>query len=689
MGKLTSKLHNLLLDRFKHYSPEQCDALFAAEGDQRSDYDGHPCVRMANDVLWFPDRASRPDRPKTGEPMKSKAPVGVRRLLVHGGGAAELLLVEGEGHLVACASVGLSGVVCAGGTNGLRQRSEAAKKDRERVFKGKRVRILFDADEGGKKGRREAAKALLEAGADKVAYVDVPEDVDGDVEDWLGTFPIREAALGGLLRLLGAVDWEADDAAGDKEPVVRPVLFDRVDGWALATTYDSAADRTRLALLPPSGLAAYGDLEEAQRGWQVADEWEHGGVLHVPARDEATMTMLRNRSLILPPPPPATHGSSEGLWEDVRTFIQRYLKLPPGAYDVLTAFVFLSYRLHDAGFTHTPYLRFWGASNTGKSWALNVMSQLCWRSYTTQVTATNLHRIIDYLGEITLVMDEFHLSRGRRTDAAQQLVDILNLGFERRQTMARMEKDRSGGMRPNLFSLFGLRIFSSYKEREEEAFARRSVAIDMDEAQLYLPEEQKAPDYPPEFYAESEALRGRLLAWRASKDHLGSPSPASDRAKELFRRAGSGVGQVFWPLVEMVPAGMDAELESIYGFATGRGKDVQQSKEHGEEAAVLQAVRDALADGQAKRYGGAYFVPVAAIYSNLSERHRDYLELVELNRFLHNLGLERVRRRPPGQGNPCNGVDVQLDGAMVVRAMKSHGIPWPPEVPGGDGGPGL
>lgn len=688
MGELTSGQQALLASRFPHFDAERSAALFKGGDDQVGQKDGHPCVALVNDVLWFPDRESRPTRKNTSDPMKSKAPTGLRRLLVHGGDAAELLLVEGEGHLVACASVGLSGVVCAGGTNGLAQKSDAAKADRKRVFDGKAVRILFDADPAGQKGRRVASKQLLAAGAGKVAYVDLPED-SGDVEDWLATFPSKETAFTALLQQLQGVEWRGADDPEDKEPKPCSTQFARVDDHLVVTVYNEATKQAKLAVLAPEELREYGDLPAEARGWALVDDWEYGETIYLPDFSDEVQTLLGTRALVLPPPPPESHGTSEALWADVRAFIDRNLVVPPGTLNVLVAFVFLSYRLHDAGFDATPYLRFWGAPATGKSWALRVMRQLCWRSYNTKPTSANFHRVVDYLGEITLVMDEFHITRGRPTEAQQALVDLLCNGFDRSATEVRCVPGSKGGdMKLQLFQLFGLRILSSYKEQLPEALQRRSVHIDMDAVEL--DPERMRPSPLPEFYTEAEALRGRLLSWRGDKLQLGKPDGDSLRAKQLYKEAGGSVAQVYWPLVEMVPEGMAEELQEILRHAIGTAGHVQDTQHSSVEAGMLAAVRDLVKDGQTtKRTGGVHFVTTAAVQALLSERGQDDWELADLGAKLSGLGMTRARRRSTPGTNPARGLEFKLDDENLARMMKRHGVKWPPTPPDTDEESGL
>ena len=156
---LTVEQQEMLRARFVHADLPFCACLFhpdqPAGGQMPIGGVMFPAVLMASNVAWFPDQEHRPDMPKprgdgTFAKMKTKASKGLRHLLVDDTGAQELLIVEGEGDAFAARSVGLIGVVCAGGTSTLLNDSPAAAEQRRKVFAGKSLRFAFDPDEAGR-----------------------------------------------------------------------------------------------------------------------------------------------------------------------------------------------------------------------------------------------------------------------------------------------------------------------------------------------------------------------------------------------------------------------------------------------------------------------------------------------------------------------------------------------------------
>jgi len=171
---LPQRITGALTRRFRHFDPVRAACLFDPAdpfGDYRPRGEDrtYPAFRMSNGVLWFYDREDRPTR-SDGTPMKSKAPRGGRRFLC-GPDAAELMLVEGEGHAAALVSLGIPGIVACGGVSVFETDKAWARHELDRVMRGKAVRIAFDFDEAGKRASVRVARKLLACGAARVGIL--------------------------------------------------------------------------------------------------------------------------------------------------------------------------------------------------------------------------------------------------------------------------------------------------------------------------------------------------------------------------------------------------------------------------------------------------------------------------------------------------------------------------------------
>lgn len=710
---ITDTLRGLLRKRFRHYRD---DAVLGFEADDQPGITSvkgttYPALLLRNDVFWFLAREARPADDE-GRSLKSKAPTGNRNVLVDDANFDELVVVEGEGDAIAMRLVGYAGIAIAGGVNNLLSESAAALADRKAVFAGKAVRILFDDDEAGRRGAVKVARRLLEDGATRVAIVSLTGH--SDVEDWLESFEKPDEALRELTHLIGSAQWETDsglaaqDKKNDDDDVEEiPTLSTRVYvpgdpiPRLLALTFERRPKKIALAKFGPlvePKLAAptYGDaagiFSEVARGWSVANQHVVDGKIYYADGSEAILEYLRNGTLVLPPPPSESEVSSVELWISVRRFIERWVVVPEFAPDVMTAYAFLTWRLEDAAFRRVPYLRFFGPPGSGKGRALDVMRQICWRTFSTQPSTQNLHRLIDFLGDVTLVVDEFHVD-GMRGEHQQQLIDMLCLGYDRTQPVARVTQAPKGrGETIRNFKLFGPKVFAGYGADEHEALARRSVTVEMLPG-ADVPPEMSPLDLPDAFFDEGERLRADLLAWRGRNLAKGLPdATAHPHSKELIDRAGMEVGQVFFPLIAMIPESLDDVRETVLAYAEGRRVAVRDTRAVTDDAYLLEAFVNTACGPFGYFFEGAYFASTQAIFAECVGTARGDSTAAVVGRRLKSLGFKS--HRPAGVGRHRY---YMLDprSAAHARVLERNGVSLPatsrakPMAPGADGSAGL
>ncbi len=705
---LTSEQQTLLQTRFPHMNLAACESLFhpdqPAAGQMPIKGVMYPAVLMASNVTWFPDRTNRPDTNKpradgTFPPMKTKASKGLRHLLVDDPEAQELLVVEGEGDAVAARSVGLVGVVCAGGTSTLLDDKPAAAEHRRKVFTGKSVRFAFDPDEAGRAAVVKAARLTLDAGATRVAIIELPNEGQ-DMEDWLASFDTPELALGALYQLMGSTTWDGAkelDAkekaaeAGDRMEFVQSVrIHQKGDAFPtlLVMVWDEQKRRAGLAVFGPTQdlppvLQDYGNVPDIARGWRVLDSWTYNGREYLPDMGGDTLHYLENRTLVLPTSPPDVGLSSVKLWEAVREFMRKWVAIRPELYDVLVSYILMTYRLHDARFQYVPYLRFYGQPGTGKGRALMVMRALACRSYTSKASAANIHRVVDHFGDITLVLDEFHLDRGMSRESMQNLIDLLNAGNERGQGVTKIQ-DIHGRMVPKHFDLFGCKLMAGYGHDEEESLVRRTVNIEM--GRVSVPDDMNLPALPEGFWEEAATLRGHLLAWRGRKLEMGMPNPAGQRAVTLRKRAGADIAQAFFPLVCMVPDSLKPELEHVMLAAEGRRMAAQQTRETSTESYLLETLAKVLDDGPTsvlKSKAGSdegVFVTTEALY----EAQDRWDSAQGVAKRLQALGVPHGRRfvdTTAGEKAQRGGFIIRDGDQDLAELMERYGVDWPRKSP--------
>lgn len=711
---LDPELTAALTERFPYFNADRCSSLFHEDQEAGGmfhvrDQGAFPAVRMANGVMWFYDSERRPRRRnREGRDlgvMKSRAPRGERHLLLADPGAEELIFVEGEGHAVALVSCGVPGVVACGGVNVFQTHAAWAEEELRRIVAGKRVRLCFDFDEAGVAATREILARLLECGATRVCALPPQEDWgEGvDVEDWLATFESPVLAYAGLMNRLSSLEWvdaagaEAEQEAAEAVPE-RPVLSERVmiegaDHPALVVTvYNEENGHLELAVLGPASEEpiefednsirhdAAPEATGLGRGWQVLEQWIYDDVRFVPEEGGTLLKDIKRRAVVMPAPPVDDYGTSEALWAQIKAFIKRWLVMrTEEQYDVLTSYVLMTYRVFDAEFQYVPYLRFHGPPGSGKGRALDVMKSLCWRSLDAQPTADNIHRVIEFFGEITLCVDEFHLDRGLSRETVERTIDTLNLGNDRSKGKLRCDTEE-GRMVVRNYNLFGPKIFAGYGYDEHEALARRTVNMDM--AGIEVPKEVALFALPPQFHVDAYALRRKLLAWKGEKFALGMPDPTGQRAMRLMERAGREVGQMFWPLLEMVPEGMREAERAVYEAAERRRGETKKTRAVSDDSYLLEAVAE-MVDARAFHTlkDGQKFIRT----TDLSEKLQGE-DCGTLARRLKKLGLEHGRRRL-GKSNPIGGI-ILHENEHETDVFAHHDVEWPREATD-DGEPAL
>jgi len=698
MSGLHADIEKLLKLRFRHLDLERCKPLLhpeqPANGLHRVKGDGeYPAVLMSTGTWWFADRGARPLN-KQGDPMKSQAPSIKRKgesakaLLVDDASAKAVVVVEGEGQAMALRSVGFIGVVCVGGVKTLLANSPAAREQRRAAFAGKDVRILFDFDAAGQDAAPKAAKKILEATATRVAVVERPADwpESVDVEDWLGAFETPEQGRGALLAILGGARWlTAEDlkaAASDEEAASLVIIEARVpvdesrDAF-VATVYDEEARKIRLAVWGPEaqpaplrhpGESVQHDAVDETFAWRLVDEWSWAGQRYVPNRAPEFLEMHNDRMLVIPAPPVENPGTWEEIWRDVRDYIDRWVVVgQEHELDVLTAYVFLSYRIWDERlFEHCPYIRLIGRTGKGKSWLMKVLRELCWRAYWALPSGSNLHRFMDYMRSVTLLADEFHPDRAGR-EAAQSLAEILCLGSDRAGNVVRCNSRPNGEIVPKSFRVFGPKAFTGYDRISEQGLDRRTISFDMAAPRLGDRKPDPLDAVPPQARTEGYAIRSRLLTWRLQM--MGQPT---DRARypRLRDRAGDEGTQYFWPLAAMIPPSMDDAFERLLLAVNAQHRAAEQLRHVGEDAVLLGGMSKAQSipltvSGEHHRFVTTKSIHEAATGGATAPRN----ELRAIGIRLADLGFVPYRdgaRGPRGWLVPVGGMKV----------FEDYGVSW-------------
>ncbi len=212
---------------------------------------------------------------------------------------------------------------------------------------------------------------------------------------------------------------------------------------------------------------------------------------------------VKKRAVILPKKA-LEYECEEKLVEDVRAFVHKYVDVSDdfelfSAYYVLLSWVFD--RLHTV-----PYLRFIGDFSTGKTRGLDTVGHLCYRPILSNgaVTAAPLYRM-QSVWKGTIIIEE---ADRRKSDPADEVVKILNCGYERNKPVLRCNANDPNDIETH--DVFGPKVISSRSTFSDSALESRCITEEMKETKR-----DDIPNILPSwFYLEQEELRGKLLMYR-------------------------------------------------------------------------------------------------------------------------------------------------------------------------------
>ena len=230
-----------------------------------------------------------------------------------------------------------------------------------------------------------------------------------------------------------------------------------------------------------------------------------GGTTYIPF--PATINLIRKR-VVLFPSEPVEYGSQRELLGEIRAFIHRWLDVDP-FYEQLASYYVMFTWLYDL-FETLPYLRAIGDYGTGKSRFLQAIGVLCYRPMFVSGASTSspIFRVIDMFRG-TLIVDEADFAK---SDAAMEIVKIINVGYAKGGVVLRAEKDEnSDTYYPSASDVFGPKILATRRLFEDRATESRCLTKRMSTAR---PRPDISRLVTRQFWADAEALRNKLLMYR-------------------------------------------------------------------------------------------------------------------------------------------------------------------------------
>jgi len=214
-------------------------------------------------------------------------------------------------------------------------------------------------------------------------------------------------------------------------------------------------------------------------------------------------------------------GEETSLIEIIQAFIHKYVDLTEFGEKISSYYVLLSW-VYD-NYETIPYLRFIGDYGTGKSRALKVVGNICYKPIFAggAITTSPIFRLInDFHG--TLVIDEADFST---SDHYAEIVKILNCGYQKGMPVLRTEGDAV--RQPKAFDVFSPKLIATRSEYKDLALESRCIT----ERMSGNPRQEIPYNLPDVFEEEALKLRNYLLFFRFK--HFGSNDIKLDESKRI------------------------------------------------------------------------------------------------------------------------------------------------------------
>jgi DNA primase len=349
-----------------------------------------------------------------------------------------------------------------------------------------RVRGLRDDD------RRVALRRLMDG------LLDLDEITATDVKENLAQ--AMGVGVQQFNRLLKAREKEREAEGNEKD---NPLRYERCAGGAIGGwVWEQCVVRT------PDGQCQVSFAVRTPDGQiSVKPMVEVAGTCYLPY---AASTRVITRDVVHFPEKPMAYGAVRDLVAEIRRFLHRYLDVDPFYERMASYYVVFSW-MYDL-FENLPYLRALGDYGTGKTRFIQTIGALCYRPMFVSgaTTVSPVFRLLDAFRG-TLVIDEADFNN---SDAENEIIKILNVGYYRGGVVLRSEKDPDSDVYfPSVNEVYGPKILATRKPFQDRATESRCLTKRMTTR-------RPRPGIPytlsAEFWAEATAIRNKLLMYRLS-----------------------------------------------------------------------------------------------------------------------------------------------------------------------------
>ncbi|HUS50027.1 MAG TPA: CHC2 zinc finger domain-containing protein, partial [Candidatus Paceibacterota bacterium] len=358
-----------------------------------------------------------------------------------------------------------------------------------------------------------------------------------------------------------------------------------------------------------------------------------------------------NIKAIMLPSKAEEYKTEKELDKQIITFINKWLDIPKD--DIKFALWNIKRSWVYEKFQTINYLRALGDTGQGKTRYLRTLGYLHYKPIMTSgaTTTAPIFRIINkWKG--TLIIDEGDI---RQSDETDELIKIINLGFEQGQHLMRC--DQNDAKKIDFFNPFCPKIIATRRNFKDKATESRCVTTVM--------KGTKRKDIPyelnQEFFEETQNIRNKLLMWRfrnydkiiTSKEELKGFENIEPRLKQIFNSYISLFNE-------------EGDLERFVEFVKKKQEEIIDERRNSFSGEIISSIhrliekgimninsQDIITEGEIKDFKNQPIKPRG------------------LNSTLKSLGFEKsVLKKVDGVVKRC----IPLDDFHLISLFKRYGI---------------
>jgi hypothetical protein len=593
-------------------------------------------------------RADNPRSDSRQRPVKYESPVGSSNHLdcpsrcrpMLGDPKTPLWITEGSKKADALASHGAC-VISLTGVWGFKGKNEfggiTLLSDWDHIaIKDRLVYLAFDSDVVSKDLVRKALEHLGEHLARKgasilVVYLPQEGNQKVGIDDYLLNHSLEEA------RKL-ATDFKSDDIESRERFVPGFVLHDGTIGEMIVSQEDERAFI----------IVVNGSVRKVFR-------YETPKAIFLPTDDPLVTEVVHFATTATP------YDSQARLFNEIRSFVHRYLEIPADFEDISSLYVLLTWVYEFA--PSIPYLRVIGDWGTGKTRFLQVVGSICFRPTFASgaTTPAPIFRILEQFRG-TLVLDEADF---KDSSSWVEMVKLLNNGYRPGMPVLRADKE-NGKWFPRSYQVFGPKLIATRFPFQDEALESRCLTSEM----MPLSREDIPRVLPPAFDKEIDDLRAKLLTFRlANLTKLKGKTFGNDLLEPNLQPR---LQEILIPLKAMLN-GDSSMVEAITGFVHRLQDSLFLRRRESAPGRVLAALIELHEEGKELTSDNV------AKKANETDDEVEQLSAEKVGRLTKKLGFAKERIGKSRQRLIC------WDETRVTKIVSSYGLqmalPLSPEKP--------